>query len=153
MSYSTRVPLSRAWSAQIVRPFFRWMTSAGAYTAASIGNKIMMTGARTRAHSSNRNNFRVGDNGNQKSSEILAHGRVRSLGYMCDDAEPGAKCSEHRAQPTGNEARRAEHFCRGSVPSAEKRRAGHVTDLPHPGNFFRSGCVPHHARRWHHRLH
>src|SRR6185295_775328 len=47
-------PFSCTWSAQMVRPFLRWMISAGAALASDRDRHKKVTKARTRAHSSNR---------------------------------------------------------------------------------------------------
>src|SRR5580704_2697525 len=71
MSYSSFVPFSRTWSAQILRPFFKWMTSPCAHTVVPVKkarlarNKV--TEDRTQAHSSNRKRVDRSDRGNQKT--------------------------------------------------------------------------------------
>ena len=53
-SYSMRGPFSRTWSAQMIRPFFKWMTSAWAQPGESAHTQALtkkMTGTRIEAHS------------------------------------------------------------------------------------------------------
>src|SRR5580692_11540054 len=52
-----RGPFSRTWSAQMMRPFFKWMTSARVYTGESTDTQALtnrMTGGRIEPHSRTR---------------------------------------------------------------------------------------------------
>src|ERR1700686_2705116 len=112
----------------MVRPFFKWMTSAGAQTAPSNRpeKNTKMTVARTMAHSSNGNGVSPRDHGNQDYSREDAVGLVDG-----NDNDMEGSAVEFGADPAGSAFRL--EFCgaagasgRDSVLSTAERWAGPV---------------------------
>src|SRR3954468_6385735 len=122
MSYWMRAPFSWTWSAQIVRPFFKWMTSAWAHTApaSKIANR-RVTDSRTMAHSSNRGKGSVGDKGNAAHAPDGLCRRI-SAGHQHDlcGSSGVARPSETGTAESGGSL----------VPAATKRRTRQVAGVP-----------------------